>query len=59
VDRPADGQAIAIGHPRTATMKTIAPWLAGLKAKGSDLVRLDALLKRAELKKLAQVQTAE
>jgi hypothetical protein len=40
-------------------MKTIAPWLAGLKAKGSDLVRLDALLKRAELKKLAQVQTAE
>jgi polysaccharide deacetylase 2 family uncharacterized protein YibQ len=53
------GQAIAIGHPRTAMMKTIAPWLAGLTAKGFDLVRLDALLKIGELKKLAQVQTAE
>lgn len=53
------GQVIAIGHPRTATMKAIAPWLAGLKAKEFDLVRFDVLLKRAERKKLAQVQTAE
>jgi len=40
-------------------MKAIAPWLAGLKAKRFALVRLDALLKRAERKKLAQFQTAE
>lgn len=53
------GQAIAIGHPRTATMNEIAPWLAGLKARGFDLVRLDTLLKRSDRKKLAQLQTAE
>jgi polysaccharide deacetylase 2 family uncharacterized protein YibQ len=53
------GQAIAIAHPRTETMKALSPWLAGLKAKGFDLVRLDTLLKRAERKKLAQVQAAE
>lgn len=53
------GRAIAIGHPRTATMNALAPWLAGLKARGFDLVRLDSLLKRADRKKLAQVQTAE
>lgn len=53
------GQAIAIGHPRTATMKALVPWLSGLKAKGFDLVRLDTLLKRPDRKKLAQVLTAE
>lgn len=53
------GQAIAIGHPRTATMNAIAPWLWGLKARGFDLIRLDALLTRVERKKLAQVRTAE
>ena len=53
------GQAIAIGHPRKSTMNEVAPWLAGLKARGFDLVRLDSLLKRPERKKLAQLQTAE
>jgi uncharacterized protein len=55
----ATGQAIAIAHPRTATMKEITPWLAGLKQRGFDLVRLDTLLKRDDRKKLAQVQTGE
>lgn len=53
------GQAIAIGHPRNATMKAITPWLAGLKARGFDLVRLDTLLKKARPKTLAQAQIAE
>lgn len=53
------GQAIAIGHPRTATMNALAPWLAELKARGFNLVRLDTLLKRPPRKKLAQLQTAE
>lgn len=53
------GQAIAIGHPRNATMKALAPWLAGLKGRGFDLVRLDTLLKRAQPKTLAQAQIAE
>ncbi|MBT5649411.1 MAG: divergent polysaccharide deacetylase family protein, partial [Rhodospirillaceae bacterium] len=55
----ATGQAIAIGHPRTATMKAIAPWVAGLKERGFELVRLDALLKRNIGKKLAQARTGE
>ena len=55
----ATGQAIAIGHPRTATMNAIAPWLAGIREKGFDLVRLDSLLKRDDRKKLAQVRAAE
>ena len=55
----ATGQAIAIGHPRTATMKAIAPWVAGLKERGFELVRLDTLLKRDIRKKLAQARTGE
>ena len=57
------GEAIAIGHPRTTTMKLLAPWVAGLAARGFDLVRLDSLLKRPAArfapKKLARAQTAE
>lgn len=57
------GEAIAIGHPRTATMKLLAPWVAGLAARGFELVRLDSLLKRPGTgkppKKLARAQTAE
>ena len=57
------GEAIAIGHPRTATMKLRAPWVAGLAARGFELVRLDSLLKypgaKTPTKKLARAQTAE
>lgn len=53
------GRAIAIGHPRTSTMDILAPWVADLKARGFDLVRLDTLLTRPERKKLARVVTAE
>lgn len=53
------GRAIAIGHPRTSTMDILAPWVAGLKARGFDLVRLDTLLTRPERKKLARVESAE
>jgi uncharacterized protein len=55
----ATGQAVAIGHPRDATMDQLVPWVAGLKARGFDLVRLDTLLKRPLRNKLAQVQTRE
>lgn len=55
----ATGQAIAIGHPRNATMDLIAPWIASLKGKGFDLVRLDSLLTRPVRNKLAQVATGE
>lgn len=53
------GQAIAIGHPRDTTMDILTPWVARLKARGFDLVRMDSLLVRPAAKKLAQVETPE
>lgn len=38
------GSAIAIGHPREATIRALVPWLAGVEAKGFQLVPLTALL---------------
>ncbi len=38
------GKAIAIGHPREATIRALEPWLDGLEAKGFQLVPLTALL---------------
>jgi hypothetical protein len=44
-------------------MKLLAPWVAGLAARGFELVRLDSLLKRPGAKtppkKLARAQTTE
>ena len=40
------GKAIAIGHPREATIRVLGPWLDGLEAKGFQLVPLTALLDR-------------
>lgn len=53
------GQAIAIGHPRDSTMDLLPPWIAGLKSRGFDLVRLDTILTRPVRNKLAQNGTAE
>jgi len=41
------GHAIAIGHPREATLKAIKPWLEGIEAKGFQLVPVSVLLSRA------------
>ena len=38
------GTAIAIGHPREATIRALVPWLDGVEAKGFQLVPLTALL---------------
>ncbi len=38
------GFAIAIGHPREATIRALVPWLAGVEAKGFRLVPLTARL---------------
>ena len=38
------GQAIAIGHPREATIRALGPGLNGIEAKGFQLVPLTALL---------------
>lgn len=38
------GTAIAIGHPREATIRALGPWLEGLQARGFQLVPLTALL---------------
>ncbi len=39
-----NGVAIAIGHPRRTTLDALGPWLAGLGAKGFQLVPLSAVL---------------
>jgi len=38
------GYAVAIGHPREATIRALGPWLAGLGAKGFRLVPLSAVV---------------
>lgn len=53
------GQAIAIGHPRDSTMDLLPSWIAGLKSRGFDLVRLDTILTRPVRNKLAQIGAAE
>ncbi len=42
------GHAIAIGHPREATLKALAPWLQTLSDKGFQLVPVSALLQVPE-----------
>ena len=41
------GKAIAIGHPREATIRALGPWLDAIEAKGFQLVPLTALLIKA------------
>lgn len=47
------GHALAIGHPREATLAALAPWLGTLDAKGFQLVPASALL-RVPDKKVAK-----
>tara|TARA_R110002072_G_scaffold36053_1_gene106120 strand:- start:186 stop:1397 length:1212 start_codon:yes stop_codon:yes gene_type:complete len=42
------GQAIAIGHPRDATLAALKTWLPRMKAKGYQLVPISALIEAAE-----------
>ena len=39
------GHAVAIGHPRDATLDTLAEWLPGLEQRGFLLVPLSALVR--------------
>ena len=38
------GYAIAIGHPRDATLKALVPWLAGIESRGFVLVPVTAVV---------------
>ncbi len=40
------GAAVAIGHPHSATIEVLAPWLAGLRARGFVLVPISTLVGR-------------
>lgn len=42
------GYAVAIGHPREATIKALEPWLADIEKRGFRLVPLSAVVKRLE-----------
>ena len=39
------GQAIAIGHPREATLKALVPWLKDIEKRGFRLVPLSSVVK--------------
>ena len=53
------GQAVAIPHPRTATMKALVPWTQELEERGFDLVPVRTLLKKPRNRTLAQLQATE
>jgi len=50
VERLAEqqGHAIAIGHPREATLKAVKPWLIGITKRGFQLVPASTLIRREE-----------
>jgi uncharacterized protein len=41
-----DGAAVAIGHPKAATLEALAPWLESLARRGLVLVPLSAIVAR-------------
>jgi len=41
------GHAVAIGHPRDATIEALEPWLKDLRSQGIQLAPLSAILMRA------------
>jgi len=41
-----EGMAIAIGHPKEATLSALGPWLETLQAKGFVLVPVSAIVRR-------------
>jgi polysaccharide deacetylase 2 family uncharacterized protein YibQ len=41
-----EGVAIAIGHPKEATLATLGPWIETLKEKGLVLVPVSAIVRR-------------
>ncbi len=41
-----NGFAVAIGHPRQATIEALKVWLGGLRSKGFRLVPISAIVKR-------------
>lgn len=50
----ARGNAIAIGHPRDATIKALAEWLPKVKAKGFALVPVTAIVQARMLQQNTQ-----
>ena len=44
------GRAVAIGHPRDATLKALEGWLSSIAAKGFQLVPISALVRVARRK---------
>lgn len=41
----AQGAAIAIGHPKDVTLAALGTWLAGVRARGFDIVPLSTVIK--------------
>lgn len=54
-----NGHAIAIGHPKEATITALQSWLPTLSAKGFDLVGVSALVKKPVVNKPVTVSAPE
>lgn len=52
-----DGTAVAIGHPKDGTMKTLKRWIPTLEDKGIELVPLSELIKYPEEKVVKEKDT--
>jgi len=53
------GYAIGIGHPRTATVEALAPWLATAPARGIEVVTVGELSRRLSLASPAALAAQE
>ncbi len=51
------GYAVAIGHPRDATLKALGPWLQTVENDGFQLVPISALIRLASMADTTQVLT--
>ncbi len=51
------GYAVAIGHPRDATIKALEPWLASIEEEGFQLVPISALIKLASMPETASTHS--
>ena len=52
----ARGSAVAIGHPRDATLDVLEPWLATVEGRGFRLAPLSAVILKRQGRILKQVQ---
>lgn len=53
------GYAVAIGHPRDATIKALKPWLESIDAEKFQLVPVSALIRLASMPKITTIPSPQ